>query len=528
MTDATPRPPSPEPPPLAQPVLVKPAWNPSLIWLVPAIAIAIGIGLAIQFYLQRGPEIAIQFAHAEGLEAGKTRLKYKDVDIGTVRRIALSDDRKAVIVTAQMARQADTLLVQDTRFWIVRPRVAAGGISGLATVFSGVHIAVDPGKSEEQADRFVGLETPPQVTSDAPGKKFTLQADDLGSLDMGAPIYFRRIQVGRVVGYAMQPDGRGVEVQVFVDAPYDRFVTARSRFWHASGVDVALNADGVKVDLQSLLSLMLGGIAFASPEGSNPETEAPAGEAAQFMLHADRAAAMRVPDTVIQNFVLVLHESLRGLAVGAPVDFRGLTVGEVVRIDVDFDEKKTDFAMLVEINLYPERFARRSRNAKAGQSGKLSRPILDTMVAKGFRAQIRTGNLLSGQRYVALDFFPKAAAAKVNWHQEVPELPTQPGLLDSLQEQLMSVADTLQHSLRQADQLMVQLNKELAPEFNATLKDARSTLDKANRLLASDAPLQQELRESLREVGRAARSVRDLADLLERRPEVLITGKKED
>ncbi len=517
---------------------VQPARRrPALIWLVPLIAVAVGLGLAVRAVMQRGPEIDIQFLQAEGLEANKTRIKYKDVDIGTVTAIALSKDRRSVWVTAQMSRGAKKMLVEDSRFWVVRPRIAAGNVSGLATLLSGVYIAIDPGKSEESSDEFVGLETPPLVTSDVPGRQFLLAADELGALDIGSPVYFRRIPVGRVIGYGMREDGKGVDMRIFVEAPYDRFVTRFSRFWQAGGISVAMNSEGVKVDMQSLVSLMLGGIAFSSPddpEGGEGRSEPMAAELAQFKLYADAAAAQRMTETVQQPFLLIFRESVRGLSVGAPVDFRGLTVGEVVSIELDARDKSHNLPIAVEVRLYPQRFYRHMRHGRYDKSVKaaqgnaqVAQQDLDTMVANGLRAQLQTGNLLSGQRYIALDFFPNTKPAKVAWQAAVPELPTQPGTFDSLQAQLVDVANTLQKTLKTVDRLAARLDSEIAPEIAGTLKDARGTLDRANRVLTSDAPLQQEMREALREVGRAAAAVRNLADLLERQPEALITGKKE-
>ena len=514
--------------------IVRPRQRMTMIWIVPALAILVGIGLAVQAIRARGPDISLQFTAAEGLEANKTRIKSKDVEIGTVKRIALNPDRQSVRVSVQMDKQADGLLVEDSRFWVVRPRVAAGGVSGLATLLSGAYIALDPGKSATSRHEFVGLEEPPLVTSNTPGRQFVLQADDLGSLDIGSPVYFRRIQVGRVVGYGMHKDGSGVFVRVFVDAPYDAFVTQASRFWHASGIDVSLNADGVKLDMQSLVSLMLGGIAFSSPSGNDDEPVAKAEADASFVLHPDQAVANRIPETRVDKYVLAFRESLRGLSVGAEVDFRGLVAGEVSRIDLNFERKKTDFTMLVEISLYPDRFAQRTRNYSGGEvSAKSSRDILDKMVAKGFRAQLRTSNVLSGQRYIALDFFANAKAGKVDWNRRRPELPVQPGTLDSLHDQLLVIVESLRHTMQHVDQLVVRLDKEVAPELTATLRDARKTLNSAERMLGSadkalvsDAPLQLEMRDTLREVGKAATAVRNLADLLERQPEALLTGKK--
>lgn len=507
-----------------------------MIWIVPLLAILVGIGLAVQAVRARGPEVTLQFVAAEGLEANKTRVKFKDVEIGVVKTIALNADRKSVHVIVQMDKQAEGLLVADSRFWVVRPRVAAGGVSGLATVLSGAYIAVDPGKSEQTQFDFIGLEVPPLVTSETPGRQFVLTADDLGSLDVGTPVYFRRIPVGRVIGYAMRKDGSGVDVRVFVDAPYDAFVTEASRFWHASGIDVSLSADGIKLDMQSLVSVAVGGIAFSSPRDEDDEPVRRAEAEASFVLHTDQAAAARKPDTRVEKYLLTFNESIRGLTVGAPVDFRGLVAGEVSRIDLSFNKERADFAMQVEISLYPDRFAQRTRNYSGHKfSEKASRDVLDRMVAKGFRAQMRTGNVLTGQRYIALDFFPKAKTARVDWTKRRPELPIEPGTLDSLQDQLLSIVESLRHTLQHVDQLVVKLDRDVAPELASTLRDARKTLDSADRMLGaadklmvSDAPLQLEMRDTLREVGKAATAVRNLADLLERQPEALLTGKKGD
>ncbi len=526
----------PLPETLPSPVIKPSRQRVAMIWIVPLLAILVGLGLAAQAIRERGPEVSLQFALAEGLEANKTRVKFKDVDIGVVKSITLNPDRKSVKVTVQMDKQAEELLVEDSRFWVVRPRVAAGGVTGLATLLSGAFIAVDPGKSDKIQHHFIGLEIPPLITSDTPGRHFRLTADDLGSLDIGAPIYYRRIQVGRVVGYAMQQDGKGVDLRVFIDAPYDNFVKQASRFWHASGIDISLDASGVKLDMQSLISLALGGVAFSSPDNEEGEALPRADADNSFVLHADQASATRLPDSKVHKYLLTFSESVRGLAVGAPVDFKGLIAGEVTRIDLNFDQKKTEFAMQVEINLYPERFARKTRNHSGNEvSEKVSRDILEKMVAKGFRAQLRTGNMISGQRYVALDFFPNTKPAKVDWQRRVPELPTQAGTLDSLQDQLLAIVESLRHTLQHVDQLVVRLDKEVAPELASTLRDARKTLSQADKMLGSadkalisDAPLQLEMRETLREVAKAATSVKNLADLLERRPEALLTGKKGD
>jgi paraquat-inducible protein B len=542
--------------PLAR-VVARGRWPVSWIWIVPAIAVLIALGLVVRTVIQRGPELTLQMASAEGLEANKTKIKYKDVEVGTVTAIALSGDRRMVKVTAAMNKQAEALLVDDSRFWVVRPRIGAGGVSGLTTLMSGAYIAIDPGKSPTRRSDFVGLETPPLVVSDMPGRQFLLAAEDLGSIDVGVPIYFRRVPVGRVVGYVMHPDGRSVDVRIFVDAPFDHFVTRNARFWHASGIDLSLAADGMKVEMQSLVSLAVGGIAFSNVDSDADAAADEVPAESKFALYSDRQTALRLPDGVAQNYVLIFNESVRGLAVGSPVDFRGLSAGEVSRIDLDLRPGSANAAIAVEIKLFPERLARLRRTKSDAQySESDSRKIIDSLVGNGLRAQLRSANLLTGQNYVALDFFPKAKAAGVKWGRAIPELPTQPGAIDSLQNQLQGLMETLQKTLERTDRLiagvndgvvpelmatlreagktlqrvdsvLASVNDRVVPELTATLGDARKTLQRADSVLASDSPTQLELRDTLREVGRAAAAVRDLAELLERQPQALLTGRKE-
>ncbi|MEM9995584.1 MAG: MlaD family protein, partial [Acinetobacter pittii] len=229
---------------LPEPQEKKSRWKPLLIWLIPLIALLIALSLAIKALLSHGPTIDVSFRTAEGLVAGKTTVRYKQVDIGVVRQIDLSEDRSHVIARIDLRKDASNFAAKDSRFWVVRPRIGTSGVSGIDTLLSGSYIEVDGGKSEEKKLEFTGLEIPPVITSDVPGKEFFLNADDLGSLDVGSPIYYRRINVGQITAYKLSDDGKSVELQTFIRAPYDKFVTTDARFWQASGIDVSLNASG--------------------------------------------------------------------------------------------------------------------------------------------------------------------------------------------------------------------------------------------------------------------------------------------
>ncbi|WP_312713546.1 PqiB family protein, partial [Stutzerimonas nitrititolerans] len=254
----------------------------SLVWLVPIAAALVGFSMVLQNWLSAGPQITVSFETAEGLEANKTQVKYKNVVIGQVTEINLSEDHTRVIATIELDQHAEPFTREDTKFWVVRPRIGASGVSGVDTLLSGAFIGADAGRAEETRREFVGLEAPPPVTFGVKGKQFTLHTDDLGSLGIGSPLYFRRLQVGQVISFGLADDGKGVQVQVFVNAPYDNFVTDDTRFWNASGVDVSVAADGLTVNTESLSAILAGGIAFRAPNYS-PDAR-PAAEDSEFTL----------------------------------------------------------------------------------------------------------------------------------------------------------------------------------------------------------------------------------------------------
>ena len=531
-------------------------WVPSLVWLIPIIAAIIGIALMVKVLTDRGPEITISFRTGDGIEAGKTKVKYKEVDIGEVRTITLSKDRSQVLVTVQLSKDADSFTAVDTHFWVVRPRLGASGVSGLGTLLSGAYIGADAGTSEETTKKFTGLEVQPAITRDASGKQFKLHADDLGSLDVGSPIFYRRIKVGRVSAYDLDEDGKGVTLRIFIDTPYDRFVGNNTRFWHASGLDFEVNSSGFKVNTQSLASVVLGGLAFQSIE-DNPGPLSK--EDTTFLLAPNKNQAFLPPDGRSVTAVLHFNQSIRGLTPGAAVDFRGVVLGEVKSVGIEYDPIRREFDMPVVIEIYPARLGRKYTNDQA-QSPYTQQQRIQFMVSRGLRAQLRTGNLLTGQLYVALDFFPKAAKVDMQ-NNAMIEVPTVPNGLDELQTQISTIANslskvpfdqigrdvqkslaTLNKTLNGAEKLAQTLNQDVAPEVATAMKDVRKTLDNANRTLSNvdqtlsnadrtlsdDAPLQQDLRQTLQDLSRAAASVKVLTDYLEQHPESLIRGKALD
>jgi paraquat-inducible protein B len=324
-----------------------------------------------------------------------------------------------VIATVQLNKGAEAFAKADTRFWIVRPRITTSGVSGLSTLFSGAFIASEVGQATDKKNMFVALETPPILTSNTPGREFILKAPSLGSHEIGTQIYFRRLNVGEVVAYDLDKNGKDINIKVFINAPYDQYVTTDTRFWNASGIDVSLGINGFHVQTESLLAVLIGGIAFESPPAPIVKTTTtssspnalfvapePAKEDSIFTLFQTRTLAMKQPDAVSERYVTNFKQSIRGLVVGAPIEFRGVNVGEIVSIGLAFDPKTFEIVQPVEFLLYPERMQARSMITgelippSKTREEQLSR--IRAFIEKGLRAQLRTGSLLTGQLYIGI------------------------------------------------------------------------------------------------------------------------------
>ena len=510
----------------------------SIVWVVPLVALLIGGWLAYKAISEKGPTITITFKTAEGLEAGKTKIKYKDVEVGQVESIDLSEGGSHVIVTAELNKGAEPYLTENTRFWVERARIGAGGASGLGTLFAGSYIGIDLGKpGGKRTLSFTGLEIPPVVTTGLPGHHFKLTAKKLGSLDIGSPIYYRQIKVGQVVAYEMEKDGTAVDFRIFIHAPYHEFVRQNTRFWNASGLDVSVDAGGIRVNTESFLTVMIGGIAFDTP--INLEPGDPAQEGTIFQLYESREKTSEKDYVQKRPWLLHFDGSVRGLAVGAPVDFRGIQIGEVTDINLEFDWEKLVFRIPVLIELEPDRIDWLGKQTMDRRQG------MEFLVEKGLRAQLKQGSLLTGQLFVALDMYPDAPPAKIIWGEPYAELPTIPTPMEEitrgvtrivekfekipLEEIGNDLQDTMAHlnkTTAQLQKLVQNLDANVAPAATGTLKQAQTTLNKMDRLLNADSPTGHELKRALAELADAAQKIGILMDYLERHPDSVVFGKE--
>lgn len=538
----------------------------SLVWLVPLVAVAIGAWLAYHAISQRGPTITIEFDSASGLQAGKTKVKFKDVVIGQVTDITVSGDLENVLVTAELTRDSSHYLTDKTRFWVAKPRITASQVTGLETLLSGAYVAIDPVTEGKSTRTFVGLKDPPVITTSEPGSEFALRSDTLGSLNLGSPVYYRHIQVGQVVNYRLDKDGSAITIDIFVAKPHDSLVTTTTRFWNASGFDVRMTADGVSIDSESVISMLIGGVAFDNLE-SLEQKGVPAQDGQFFPLYANRAQAHERAYLNKKRFVLLFDDSVRGLSVGAPVMVRGIQVGQVLDIQLEFDPNRIEFQIPVLIEIEPERVDRLDSEGEASlaHTGEpvataSDESLLRALVVSGLRAQLKTGNLLTGQLYVEFDLHPDAAPATIGEHDGYPSLPTLPTPIEAVTTKVnrilseveaipfqrigddlsatlsgaraLAESAKLRDALTQADRLVdhlarlsAMLDAELAPEVMRLVVQAKGAFKSLDAMLATDAPLRADLLGALREFQSASRSVAELADYLERHPEALLRGK---
>ena len=521
----------------------------NLIWLIPVIAVVIGGYLAWRTLAQRGPLVTITFETADGITASQTQVKYKAVTLGTVESVRLVDDMAHVAVAVRMTAEAAPYLTDHARFWVVRPRLTAGNISGLETLVSGAYIAMDPGNSRGKPEReFAGLETPPGVRSNEPGRTYTLAANRLGSLSSGAPVFYRDLQVGEVLSYDVGDGSGPVRIKAFVRAPFDNYVQKDTHFWNVSGLSVQVGATGVHVEVASLQAVLAGGVGFNAPDG--PKGEA-APDGASFQLYSDYAAAQSAAYTDKVLAEALFTSDVRGLGAGAPVELLGLQVGTVTDVALNLDSATGKTSARVRFEVEPQRVGQMVQGGTNAPDAVAAR-----LVARGIRAQLQSANLLTGQMLLALSFVPDAAPAKPTRDGDYIVIPSVSGGLDSILASLSGISQKLERlpldelvanlnaTLRTAngalsgvEQLARTTDQGLAPtvrrlpeittELEGTLAGANRFLAGADRGYGGDSHFARELDRATTELSDTARSVRQLTDFLDRHPEALIRGRTE-
>ena len=516
-------------------------FNP--VWIVPVVAVVIGLYMVIHTKLTEGPEITITFNSAEGIEAGKTKIRYRDVNIGQVESVTLSESMDTVDVTVKLEHEAGPLLREDTRFWVVRARVGGGSVSGLGTLLSGAYIQLDPGTGKVKKRDYIGLELPPLTPAEAPGIRLVLYSEHAGSLSAGDAIVYNGFKVGRIEGVIFDGEKKEMRYDAFIDAPYDDLVTTTSRFWNVSGVAVNASAAGIEVTTGSLETILLGGVAFGNLPTLPPGEKAASG--ATYKLAPSYRDLAEDPFSYRVYYVSKFNQSLRGLEPGAPVEYRGIQIGKVERILVKelVEDRLMGEGTPIPVLFYLE--PGRLGVSDAPETAAFLQESFPKWIQNGMRVSLQTGSLLTGKLYLNMDYYQDAEAVQpeeFGGYAIIPSIPSGlgrleqqvSGLLDKLNslplEPLVANAstalgkldDTLVSATGALGSLQTVLDREgtraLPGEINQTLAELRKTL--AN--LSPDSAVGQSISNSVFELNRTLRNLEELTRTLSDKPNSLI------
>ena len=535
-----------------------------LVWIVPILTVLIAAWLAWDTFSKRGPVITVAFDTAAGLTAGQSQLKYRNVVMGTVKSITIPPDLSKVLVTIETVKEAEPLLTDKTTFWVVKPQLFAGNVSGLETILSGSYIGMRPSTDKGTPTRsFVGQEDPPILQASVKGTVFRLDTARLGSISLGAPIFFRDIEVGTVLGWDLHDLASRVAIHAFVRAPFDRYVRDDSNFWNASGLSVSLGANGISIQMESLRAILLGGIAFDTAHDST----APISKADhRFKLYASIEEAKSAGFGQQIKLISMFPGSVAGVTEGADVTFHGLKIGEVTRVGLVYDPKQDRVVAPIH---YRVEAGRISNLAKA--QGLEPVNIAEEMIHRGLRATLQAPSLISNSKIISLQVVPDAARGeleKIGDHYVIPA--AEIGGFDSITAsasellskinridfdkignsllgaatgieqtvngpQIKATLAALEKAMIDVQDIAAKLDKDATPalkrlpEIAAQLQEA---VVKANKLIGSvdkgygdTSKFHRDIERLLPQITDAARSIRALADLLSRHPEALIKGR---
>jgi paraquat-inducible protein B len=493
------------------------------VWVVPIVAVVLGVWMVVYAWRTEGPEITITFSTAEGIEAGKTKIKARSVGVGTVESVVLGDDLKSVVLTATLDRAAVPLLHEDTQFWVVRARIGAGGVSGLGTVLSGGYIELAPGRGDLGRREFRGLDEPPVTPAGTPGLHLSLESDRAGSVSAGNDILYKGFRVGRIDNVEFDVASQTARYGAFIEAPYDDLVNTRTRFWNVSGISFSATAEGIEVQTASLESLLLGGVAFGLPEGVEPGN--PVDDGASFQLFGSYKDINEDPYQHSVEYVVRFARSVRGLQPGAPVEYRGLKSGYVERVlleelageRAEEGKRGTGQPIPVLIRLEPGRL----QMTDTAEGEALLEATVAEAVDNGLRATLSTGSLLTGSLYVALDMYPDEATAKLGTFAGRPTIPTIAGGLEAIEYRVAKLLDKL--NALPLDDVTRSADATLRGA-DATLSELRRSVAELRLLLASEdfQGLPGSVDSSLQELNRTLRSVNAVAETLEDQPNALV------
>ena len=454
----------------------------SAIWIVPIVALVIALWMLFQFINNKGPEITIIMPTAEGINIGKTEIKSLNVKVGMVTDITLSENYDHIKIKAQMNKDTERMLNDKTQFWVVKPRVGSAGISGLETILSGAYIQIQPGESTTKKLDFTALELPPITPLSSKGVRVLLSHDKAGKLNIGDPVSYQGFTVGRVEKTSFDLAEKKALYQLFIFEPYDGLLLSGSQFWLTSGIDVKLNADGFNVQVDSLQSLLSGGVTFGIPAGEDvgqPFDD----ELVKLPLFDNYEQVKEGLYKQYVKFIMEFDESIRGLTAGAPVEYRGIRIGTVLEApyDVAFSENNASsnkIQILVKLEL--------GRLFDKGSNISLNtfQQAFEQHFKNGLKGKLETGNLLTGALFVDTEFDAPEPNFKMTEVGKYNVFPTKKGEFAMVQQQLSSLFNKVNDlPLNDAVESMARSMNSL----DKALVSANTTIKNLNGLVSEEA-----------------------------------------
>ncbi len=487
------------------------------VWLIPIFALLVGAWFVYWDWQNRGFGVTVQFENAEGLVASKTKLRYRNIDVGEIEQVALSEDLQRVVVHLRVQHTIKDLVREDAQFWVVRPRISSGGVSGLGTLLSGAYITLAAGDSSlDERMNFIGLEEPPVTPASMPGKRVQLLSEEGDSLRVGQAVHYNGFKVGQIERVSFDTELGQLRAQAFINAPYHEMLTVGTRFWRTGGFGLETGKGGLELRTGSLESMLFGGVSFALPEGVYPGKLVEDNQS--FQVFPDRNSIEINPYQHALYYLMLYPGTVRGLQVGAAVEFRGTRVGNVEQVSFGLLTEKqlasvsnAAFPVPILIRIEPARLM----GFDTEEQLEVSRLGLADAVQQGLRATVRQGNLITGDHYVSLEPLAKSGEGEVHALGTYTVFPSAVSGLAKLTDSATAAFDKI-------ERLPMEKTVE---QLNASLITLQRTLWRTDQVMAglgTDAPMYQEMQQTMKRLRGTLQNIDQLTRTLKNRPSELL------
>ena len=479
----------------------------SAIWIIPIVTAIVGLWIIYSHFADRGTPFTLLAKDASGIVAGKTVIKNRSVDIGIVDEVTLSKDFEKVVIKGRIYNDMEPLLKNDSIFWVVKPEIGRDGVTGLGTILSGVYIELASGNDTHsfKNNPFILSDNPPLSDPSIKGIRVNLESDQNGVIPRGASVMFHGYRVGNVETSEFDVDSRKMKYQIFITKPYDALVTQNVRFWKEGGIDLSLSSSGASLNVPSLDVLMSGGISFDLPDGS--KLGAPAEQHAVYKLYEDKKSIQDSQYTEYKEFLIMLSESISGLAEGAPVEYHGIRLGTVSKVPFYTAEMLNKTFILnqkvpVLIRIEPDRLSE-----LVDEKIDIATLIMDEQ-KNGLRASLKTSNMFTGALYIDLDFYPELKNkynAKLSTLYGYNTIETTSTGIAQIQAKVMQLLDNFNN---------LPLNNTMT-EFNKSLASTQRLMNSLNQIMASNEMqnMPGDLQETLRTLNETLKGIQPGSEL---------------